>query len=245
MLTILLFGLSDILPVAGGDEARWPTFFQPALEAELGEPVRMELRRFSWDARDPRDYIQRCLDETAPDVVSLSLTVLPFAATRVQTQVDQRFGRTVGRLAQAVERRTTNPGQAGKPSLVSTVARRVARRTVGAATLYTREEIDRSIENAFRLLAQQEQLAVVIRPEPPPSPFLARQNPSYGTIQHSFNEYWEERARQHHFTWAPAAARDAEHWLQDGVHPSEEGHRSRAMVLLPAFLEAIRALPAR
>jgi len=242
MPTLLLFGLSDILPVAGGDELRWPDYFLPELEQAIGEPVRMERRRLSWDARDPRDYLRQAIEEVDPDVISLGLTVHPFAAARVQTQVDQRFGRTVGRAARKLEQWTARPSKHGRTSAVSLFARRLARKTVGTATLCTREEIDRSVENAFRLLSQSESVPVVVRPEPPPSPLVARENPPYGRILEAFNAYWEPRARARHFIWAPAPPRDSRHWLRDGVHPTVEGHRERAMVLLPAFLEAFSHL---
>lgn len=242
MPTLLLFGLSDILPVAGGDEPRWPDYFLPELERALGEPVRMERRRLSWDARDPRDHLRQAIEEVQPDVISIGLTVHPFAAARVQTQVDQRFGRTIGRAARKIEAWTANPSKPGKASALSLAARRIARRSVGTATVCTREEIDRSVENAFRLLSQGESTPVVVRPEPPPSPFVARENPAYGRILEAFNAYWEPRARARHFAWAPAPAREPDHWLRDGVHVTEEGNRARAMVLLPVFVEAFESL---
>lgn len=240
MVTVLVFGRSVVFGHAlDSAEQAWPYILRDELERELGKPVRLELRRLNPDGRDPTAYLRRVFDEVQPDVVNILPSPYDFAVPRVASRINELFGVRIGRAARWVEKRTTKPNAPGKQGSLNRWSRRVAHRFIGARPELTRDQVETTFRAVYRFLAQQEDVAVVVRESPRPSALVRQQNPKYAKVLDEFNATWKQKSLEHHFVWAPAAEQTEDDFVRDGVHNTVGGQRKRALVLLPAMLEAI------
>ncbi len=241
VVAVLVLGRSVVFGHAleSGDQA-WPYHLRDELERELGEEVTLEVRRLNPDGRDPTEYLRRMFEEVRPDVVNILPSPYDFATARVENRINELFGVRIGRMARWVEKRTTRPSTAGRAGRINRWSRRIAHRFIGARPDLTREQVERTFEAVYRFLAQQEDVTVVVRESPRPSSLVRQQNPKYVRILDEFNAEWKRKSLERHFFWSPAAEQSDDDYLRDGVHTTVSGQRTRALVLLPTMLEAIR-----
>lgn len=239
-ITLLFFGRSTLFG-QGLDDPRqaWPHLVRAEIERELGRPVRVELRRFYYDGRDPSDYFRRTFEEVDPDLVTFTLVPYSFAVARVQHRLEQTFGARVGRLAHWMEARTTHPESNSTPGFVNRWSRRLAHRFIGVAPAVTRQQVEFTIDRACRFLARQERLAVVLREASAVSAEVVDANPHYVEVAAGFAEKWRREAERRHFYWSPSPPETTE-FLRDAVHRTAAGHAEVAASAWPVMLTAIR-----
>ncbi|HET7738719.1 MAG TPA: hypothetical protein VFK32_09120 [Tepidiformaceae bacterium] len=240
MVRILILGRSSVSGLGVEREESWPEVLRVELERELGTPIELHTRTFRPDGRDPTQYLERLVKEIEPDVINVSVAIYDFAAARVENRIQERFGRRIAQAAYKVEKFTTDPHRSGNLGRVNRWSRRLAHRFVGAAPRMAREQVEYTLDNAFRFLARQEQIAVVVRHSSTASKVLLQANPAYNGMLESFNAEWKARALKHHFYWAEGEPYAEDEYMRDGLHTTPAGHRRRATVMAPYFVRAIR-----
>lgn len=228
----------------GLDDVRlaWPYLLTEMLETDLGKPIRIEVRRFNPDGRDPSEYVERLIAEIRPHALMVGVGAYYFGVGRVVNRINQLFGIRVARIASKLENKTRTLQKSASPGLVNRWSRRVVTRFIGTAPMVTRSDVEHSLETLFRTLSRHEDIAVVVRETSGAgSAAIRERNPGYAALADDFAREWELRARKLHFYWDPTT-RDLPDgsYLKDGVHRSELGHRLRAEGMRAIVAQALR-----
>lgn len=240
MPTILYLGRSDLKGYGLRDpDNAWPLVLQRQLEEQTGLTIVTDRRTLRMDG-DPTEYILNALDETRPDVVVMHLTAYDFAVARVEDRLTQRVGKRFGDFARTVEVKTAPSDPRKRPNAFHRVIRRAARSFFGTAPMRTRADVVQTIERAFRVLASQEGVPVVLT-YPIPGRGLREQNPGYAAAAAQFSSEFRAKAAGRHFIWADTNINGSvdDHRLGDGLHPTERGHEITADEMRPAILAAL------
>lgn len=228
----------------------WPWLTKAAIEERTGLPV--ELTHVSIVANGPRavQYAMGKVEAQPPDLVILVVGSYLCAVALVSEQVRHRFGARAHRWYTSLERRfdkRTRPN-GGTPGRTNGLARRVARKLIGARPFATVEQVAGTYEELMRRLASREGMQVAILAEPSWPGWIDAENKGAITAWSEVIRRSRAAAALHHFPWAEsngayatAPDRDAL-YLPDGVHKTVEGHRYQAEAILEVLLDPSAAI---
>lgn len=183
------------------------------------------------------EYAMRKVYESSPGVVVLSVNAFPCAVPVVGESVRRRFGGRVERVYRVGER-VFEASPVGRWRPADRLARRVARRTLGALPLATVEEVGRVYTGIIRELSQREQVEVVAIAESRFGPAVQQRLPGVLAEISRLHAMVRPEVDAHRMTWVDAEdgleGQDKSRYYQpDGVHSSVEGARCYATMLAP------------
>lgn len=249
-MRISVLGNSDTTGQKLSDRERsWPVLIQQRLSVELGYEVEVDSWRFAPYRPGAVQYAMDLVHDAQPDVVIYPLATYWCAFTTVKSRVEQRFGQRIARLTTRAEnsyvRRFEQAGAAGKP-VRPTLARRLARNTIGAAPILSYQQYLEVVSDVIRELARLENTQVLVMADHhfnqtarDTMPQLER---TIARVEGTIRPMVEERR----MLWGSVEEalqtggnRDAM-IMGDCVHVTEEGHERMAQALLPVLAKLAR-----
>ncbi|MEO8538402.1 MAG: hypothetical protein ABI577_01585 [bacterium] len=225
-------------------ETSWPVLVQQRLSEELKRDVVVDSWRFAPYRPGAVEFAMNLVLEAQPDVVVYPLATYWCAFTTVQSRVEQRFGKRVARLTSRAEgtyvRRFEHTGAERKP-IRATVARRLARRMVGAAPILSYERYIATVSEVIRQLAQLENTQVLIMGDHHFNQTAREQMPQLERTIAKVEAAIQPLVTERRMLWGSVEEallvggnRD-EMVMGDCVHITAEGHARMARALLPVL----------
>lgn len=171
-MRISVLGNSDTTGQKLADRGKsWPVLVQQRLSEQLRSEVTVDSWRFAPYRPNAVEYAMDLVREAQPDIVVYPLATYWCAFTTVKSRVEQRLGQRAGRLAARAEAAYVGRFERTKPDVTrgergeavrTTVARRLARRVVGAAPILSYEQYLAIVSELIRQLARLEDTQVLI-----------------------------------------------------------------------------------
>ena len=220
----------------------WPQLLQARLQERSAEPIELTHVRFFAAGPGAADFILRKIEEADPDAVVL---VLSAYACSLALSVRRRYGERVGgyhRLERDFDRRTFE--RAGAAGFSNSLARRIARRTLGAQTVATVAEVAGIYEAVIRGLAQREGVNVLAMADTYFSGFMQKHDPVIRPSVDAFRARLRPVVEAHRFAWADAeimmsrSGNREEMFGPDGAHKTPAGHERYAEDIAAALEKA-------
>ena len=246
-MRLLILGTSSTSGWGLSDPRKaWPWLAEAELPAILGEPVEMEHVRVFPVGPRAVPMAMEAVERFMPDTVVFSFGAYPCAVATVSEKLRQRLGpRAYGWFRKAERKFDSVLGStAQKPRRLNSWARRVARRTIGAAPLASFEEVTGIQTEILQALSKLEHAVVVVYAEPYITKWASQGDPKANEVLDRDREMMHALARRHHFLIAEckrefldAPDPDAM-FLSDALHKSELGHRVQADCLYRALAAA-------
>ena len=246
-MRVSVLGNSDTTGQKLADRARsWPVLVQERLSEQLGRYVTVDSWRFAPYRPGAVQYAMDLVREAQPDVVIYPLATYWCAFTTVKSRVEQRFGQRIARLATRAEnsyvRRFEHTNDAGRP-VRPTLARRLARKTIGAAPILSYERYLDVVSEVIRQLARLENTQVIVMADhhfnQTARDTMPQLEKTIARVEAAIQPMVEERR----MLWGSVEAalqaggnRDAM-VMGDCVHITEEGHERMASALLPVLVK--------
>lgn len=222
--------------------AAWPRL----LAAELGaEGDRCEVREVAFFPRGTKavDFAMTRVLEDEPELLIVSVGSFICAVGTVSERVRQRWGDRAQRLFLRLERTfDSNTREHGRfVERLNGAGRWLTRRVIGTATLGTVEEVTETFTRLLDLVAQREQLRVIVFPDPYWPGAVVKENPGANRAFEQLRAAVRAAAERHRFDWVDVEPefsqvpdRDAYYQI-DHTHKSVAGHRAIAGRLLAHF----------
>jgi hypothetical protein len=224
----------------------WPLLLREMLAARSDEPVEVDAFRFWPAGARAVPYALERVDSGTPDGVILDLNAYPSTVAVVSESVRQRFGERAARRYQQLEaffqRRSTAPE--GEPNRVNRIARRAARKVLGARALVDIDESAQVFAEVLRGLVQRERIEVFVLSESSFGPSVRRANPGIDAAVRRLQAPSRRIAAEQRIPWIDAGdfcPNDEDGpWAPDHIHLSALGNELYAIGIAEAL--GVRAL---
>jgi hypothetical protein len=160
MKVLWLGNSDDVGLVLPGAARRSIEIAQQQLEQDIGEGVEV-VGRVIWPSPNLPDLVGEWMVRYEPDVVMLKINGYWYLYPSVPLRLERALGRFVGRSIGAAGQKTAEIRWLAHTRAYHAL-RRLARRTVGASTYFSPEEIADLAERCIRRGLQQEHVGVVV-----------------------------------------------------------------------------------
>ena len=245
-MKVLWLGNSDDVGLAADRRGgRSIDVAQRLLEEDTGGPVEIT-GRVIWPSPGLPDLIGGWVERYEPDVVMFKVNGYWYLYRSVPLRLERAFGRVAGGSIAKAGRAT-----ADIPWLAHTrayhAARRMARRTIGAATFFTPAEVAGIVDRCIRRILQSERVGVVVW-----SPVGAWEGAPAGAAEHVFDAL-DPLCRQLgviHVAWKPGTPDPTADFFETGdrIHRANDGHNwygeREARAINSAWQAATTGVPA-
>lgn len=221
-------------------ELAWPVLLRSELPSVIDEPVEILHHKLSAVRPEALSLLEKWLDESQPNVVTLAVNPYAFAISSVYQRVRHRFGPKIAERYMRLERKFDRwTGD----TIVNSIGRRLVRKTVGVATYSTYDQVIQAYTAFMRRLAREEDLQVVVTTGARLSNRLHLLDATMVEMIDQFSGEMRRLTAEHRFiffdTELTVAGPDREACFQDdGVHRTPFGHRRIADMLLPVIATA-------
>lgn len=249
-MRVSVLGNSDTTGQKLSDRSKsWPLLVQRRLSEQLGREVTVDSWRFAPYRPNAVAYAMDLVNDARPDVVVYPLATYWCAFTTVKSRVEQRFGGRAGRIASRAEsayvrrfERRTSPVTPGATQDVRpTIARRLARRVIGAAPILSYERYLDIVSELIRQLARLEDTQVLVMADHHFNETARRTMPQLETTIARVEAAVRPLVEDRRLLWGSVedalligADRDSM-IMGDCVHITEEGHERMAAVMVPVL----------
>ena len=213
-MKVLVFGNSDTRgEMIDGDT--WPVVGCRLYGDATGESVELADRLFLPWGTDPLGRAEQLVNEEAPDAVVIPAVLYGFLVGTVEEQVRHLFGDRAAGAYKAVERWTD--GATGTGTFLNGFSRKAMRRLVGTRMITSMPEVRRIYLDVMRMLAQQEQLQVVIMTSANLHGNLHLRTPARRRVRANFHAALREETASRHFDWLDGDEAIAGHELGSDI----------------------------
>lgn len=255
-MRISVIGNSDTTGQKLADRGKsWPVLVQQRLSEELGSGVEVDSWRFAPYRPNAVDYAMDLVREAQPDIVVYPLATYWCAFTTVKSRVEQRLGQRAGRFAaraeaayvKRFERTRADEAQSGRGQVVrTTVARRLARRVVGASPILSYERYIAIVSELIRQLARLEDTQVLVMGDHHFNERARKTMPQLEATIARVEAVIRPLVEERRLLWgsvedALRAGEDRDSLIMgDCVHVTEEGHELLAQAMVPLLAKIAR-----
>lgn len=226
----------------------WPVLVQERLSEQLGQEVIVDSWRFAPYRPNAVEFAMALVNEARPDVVVYPLATYWCAFTTVKSRVEERFGQRAGRLATRTEgayvrrfERTGGTTAAAIRPVRATVARRLARRVLGAAPVLSYERYIDVVSQLIRELARLEDTQVLVMADHHFNETARRTMPQLEQTIARVEATIKPLVQERRLLWGSVedalldgGNRDAM-IMGDCVHITDEGHERMARAMVPVL----------
>ena len=244
-MRISVLGNSDTTGQKLADRRKsWPVLVQQRLSERFGQDVTVDSWRFAPYRPGAVQYAMGLVHEAQPDIVIYPLATYWCAFTTVKSRVEQRFGQRIARLTTRAEnsyvRRFEHTGATGQP-VRPTLARRLARKVIGAAPILSFEQYLDVVSQVIRELARLENTQVLIMADHHFNQTARDTMPQLESTIARVEATIRPMVEEHRMLWGSvedalqAGANRDSMIMGDCVHVTEEGHERMAQALLPVL----------
>lgn len=236
----LVIGDSITNPGLSADERPWSALLPPLLEARGVTPVDLEAFLFWPVGQRSAAYALKRADDYQPDVVLVVLNAYPCVVKLVSERVRRLFGAKAHRWFTRAEhtlqaRAAARPGRAGR---TTRLAKRAARRTIGATGVASASEVSRVYCEVLHGLARLEGVAVYVLGAARFGSTIREANPGIEKDINSFQAPMRRAAAEHRMPFIdlePVIRPEGDAaWMPDHVHLSPLGNRIYAATIAAA-----------
>ena len=219
-MRVLILGHSGTTSagIAAGVET-WPEILERDMAPAWGVETSVDLVPLAPINAEAVAYAVNKIDEADPDLVLFSISCFHCSVGVVGARVRQRFGSRVHRVYRRLELRLEGQRaehEPGRPSRLRNSARRLARRTLGTATLTSVAGAAGVYEAVLAHLATRENTTTLVMAETPMARSILAENPDA-----------ESRAAELHQRVREAAEARRMPWMD--LAPAFHGRRQRRM----------------